>query len=88
MATLTWPLYVVGRLATSSGDQTVILQIFSQFLNRHHMKVVDGAGNAAMAHWGEDHSARMDFEVLLPCFLCNLIFFFAWNLVFGDLSCV
>jgi hypothetical protein len=62
MATLTWPLYVVGWLATSSGDRTVILHIFSQFLNRHNMKVVDGARNAVMAHWGEDHSAQMKWQ--------------------------
>lgn len=58
MATLTWPLYIVGRLATSSGDRTVIMHIFSQFLQRHHMKVVDGARLAVTAHWGEGQSSR------------------------------
>lgn len=58
MATLTWPLYVVGRLATSSGDRTVIQHIFSQFLDRHRMKVVEGARGAVAAHWKEDQSSR------------------------------
>lgn len=53
MATLTWPLYVVGRLATISSDRTIILHIFSRFLEKHHMKVVDGARTAVKAHWGE-----------------------------------
>lgn len=53
MATLTWPLYVVGRLATITGDRTIILHIFSRFLEKHRMKVVDGARAAVKAHWGE-----------------------------------
>ncbi|KAJ5263363.1 fungal specific transcription factor domain-containing protein [Penicillium angulare] len=53
MATLTWPLYVVGRLATSASDRTLILHIFSQFKEKHHMMVVDGAKNAVQSHWNE-----------------------------------
>ncbi|KAJ5895907.1 uncharacterized protein N7473_005306 [Penicillium subrubescens] len=53
MATLTWPLYVVGKLASSTSDRTVILHIFSQFLEKHHMMVVDGARAAVQAHWQE-----------------------------------
>jgi hypothetical protein len=53
MATLTWPLYVVGKLASSTSDRTVILHIFSQFLEKHHMMVVDGARAAVQAHWEE-----------------------------------
>ncbi|KAJ5368084.1 uncharacterized protein N7496_007844 [Penicillium cataractarum] len=53
MATLTWPLYVVGKLASSTSDRTVILHIFSQFLEKHHMKVVDGARAAVQGHWEE-----------------------------------
>lgn len=60
MATLTWPLYVVGRLATSSGDRTVILHIFSQFLDRHHMKVVEGARGAVTAHWEKENSSQIN----------------------------
>lgn len=53
MSTLTWPLYVVGKLATSTSDRTVIMHIFSQFLEKHHMKVVEGARNAVEAYWGQ-----------------------------------
>ncbi|KAJ5100599.1 fungal specific transcription factor domain-containing protein [Penicillium angulare] len=53
MATLTWPLYVVGRMATSASDRTLILHIFSQFKEKHHMMVVDGAKNAVQNHWNE-----------------------------------
>ncbi|KAJ5715737.1 uncharacterized protein N7483_012918 [Penicillium malachiteum] len=54
MATLTWPLYVVGRLAKSASDRTLVLHIFSQFLEKHHMMVVDGAKNAVKNHWSEE----------------------------------
>lgn len=62
MATLTWPLYVVGQLAVSPGDRTIVLHIFSQFLNRHHMQVVNGAKNAVTAHWGQDLSDGMSWK--------------------------
>lgn len=66
MATLTWPLYVVGKLASSTSDRTVILHIFSQFLEKHHMKVVDGARAAVQAHWEERRSGwKQSAPVLL-----------------------
>ncbi|KAJ6021208.1 hypothetical protein N7540_006712 [Penicillium herquei] len=58
MATLTWPLYVVGRLAQSASDRTLILHIFSQFLEKHHMMVVDGAKNAVKNHWNEESTPQ------------------------------
>ncbi|CEJ59626.1 hypothetical protein PMG11_08243 [Penicillium brasilianum] len=66
MATLTWPLYVVGKLASSTSDRTVILHIFSHFLEKHHMKVVDGARAAVQAHWeGRRPSWHQSAPVLL-----------------------
>lgn len=64
MATLTWPLYIVGRLAVSTSDRTVIMHIFSQFLEKHHMKVVDGARKAVWAYWGEGMSRRRNWKSL------------------------
>lgn len=66
MATLTWPLYVVGRLASSTSDRTVILHIFSQFLEKHHMKVVDGARAAVQAHWDD---RRLGWQQSAPVLL-------------------
>lgn len=68
MATLTWPLYVVGKLATSMSDRTVIMHIFEQFLEKHHMKVVDGARNAVKAYWGQ-RSRGQDWQHLAPVLL-------------------
>ena len=69
MATLTWPLYIVGRLAASNGDRTVIMHIFSQFLQKHHMKVVDGARLAVMASWEEGKLPRMGTSSSTPILL-------------------
>ncbi|KAJ5754159.1 fungal specific transcription factor domain-containing protein [Penicillium nucicola] len=66
MATSVWPLYVVGKLARSSSDRTVILHIFSQCSLIHNMKVVEGAKNAVMAYWGADHSAGINGGNLIP----------------------
>lgn len=64
MATLTWPLYIVGRLAGSTSDRTVIMHIFSQFLEKHHMKVVDGARKAVWSYWGEGMSQKQNWKSL------------------------
>jgi hypothetical protein len=69
MATLTWPLYIVGRLAGSTSDRTVIMHIFSQFLEKHHMKVVDGARKAVWSCWGEGMSERRNWKSLPPVLL-------------------
>lgn len=69
MATLTWPLYIVGRLAGSTSDRTVIMHIFSQFLEKHHMKVVDGARKAVWSYWGEGMSERRNWKSLPPVLL-------------------
>lgn len=69
MATLTWPLYIVGRLAGSTSDRTVIMHIFSQFLEKHHMKVVDGARRAVWSYWGEGLSQRGSWKSLPPVLL-------------------
>lgn len=68
MATLTWPLYVVGKLAKSASDRTVIMHIFEQFLEKHNMKVVDGARNAVKAYWGQG-SRGMDWQPPAPVLL-------------------
>jgi hypothetical protein len=64
MATAVWPLYVVGKLASSTGDRTIILHIFSQCLMMHNMKVVEGARNAVAAHWGAEYSIGINGEKL------------------------
>ncbi|OQE17999.1 hypothetical protein PENSTE_c019G09560 [Penicillium steckii] len=69
MSTLTWPLYIVGRLAGSTSDRTVVMHIFSQFLEKHHMKVVDGARMAVWAYWGERMSQRQNWKSLPPVLL-------------------
>lgn len=69
MATLTWPLYIVGRLAGSASDRTVIMHIFSQFLEKHHMKVVDGARKAVWSYWGEGMSQKGNWKSLPPVLL-------------------
>ncbi|CAI7640119.1 unnamed protein product [Penicillium pancosmium] len=69
MATLTWPLYIVGRLAGSTSDRTVIMHIFSQFLEKHHMKVVDGARKAVWSYWGEGILERRNWKSLPPVLL-------------------
>ncbi|KAJ5141711.1 fungal specific transcription factor domain-containing protein [Penicillium atrosanguineum] len=68
MSTLTWPLYVVGKFATSTSDRTVIMHIFSQFLEKHHMKVVEGARNAVEAYWGQGER-NMNWEPPAPVLL-------------------
>ena len=69
MATLTWPLYVVGKLASSVSDRTLILHIFSQFLEKHHMMVVDGARTAVQSHWNEGLAQGSQPSNLAPVLL-------------------
>jgi hypothetical protein len=68
MATLTWPLYVAGKLATSMSDCTAIMHIFEQFREKHHMMVVDGARNAVKAYWDRG-SGEMDRQPSAPVLL-------------------
>lgn len=62
MATLTWPLYIVGRLARTAGDRTVVSHIFSQLFEKYHMRVVEGAKNAVTDRWKENLGGGVDWK--------------------------
>ena len=61
-STSVWPLFTVGRYASSSSDRTILRHIFLKIYRRHHMKIVETADTSMNSMW----EAGVDASISTP----------------------
>lgn len=65
MATLTWPLYTVSKVADNASDRSVLRHLFMKFADKRRMEIVQKAFMTMLDHWRQEGGENIDSAVFL-----------------------